>query len=505
MLALAFGGVFMKRRILGNYARAARGVAVLLAVLLWEEAARAEVPSIYLVQNSGWMEPFYTDPNSQFRPLLQALMTASGTGGEVLVADFNQDGQLPGRRSPNLIYKGAAGSDPIARAVAALDLPRRPNGKLADADFNGALGNAITELLAGRSGIVWIVTNNKNSPSNSQEVKDNTRAFAQALSRSEHLPYIVAYPVRQPVQGKAYAERGLIIYGIAYGAEAAATLRQVVRGPAMTALFPDPPVQLKPLDQAPLVFTPTAVLTQGIDASMEGGVLVFRGLPTGEPVTIEVRGELRSEYYPHVIEKATVSLGWAGLEGESAAGMAAGIEPASVTRVKPYDVLENVVLRLQVPAIERPSGLDGLLASGDARSGAIEIGLGGVELTLLDGFVSKMSEITALDQLPEVFFDYRAVKVASTQIPVRVEVAFSAAPLMALLGGLAAALLAALAAAFLLFRDREYAVPIQGRTQRIRLRPFESREFKQADGGVLRVRGAVLGRPSITAIPAHKA
>ncbi|MBE7211564.1 MAG: hypothetical protein INR65_11145, partial [Gluconacetobacter diazotrophicus] len=30
--------------------------------------------SVYLIQDSGWMEPFYDDPRSPFRPLLDALV-----------------------------------------------------------------------------------------------------------------------------------------------------------------------------------------------------------------------------------------------------------------------------------------------------------------------------------------------------------------------------------------------------------------------------------------------
>ena len=74
----------------------------------------------------------------------------------------------------------------------ALDLPRQPDGHLADADFDGALTRGIDTILDGHPGIVWLVTNNRNSPGNSQRVDDNTRAFAQALGGSPALPLVVA-------------------------------------------------------------------------------------------------------------------------------------------------------------------------------------------------------------------------------------------------------------------------------------------------------------------------
>ena len=34
------------------------------------------VSHVFLVQNSGWMEPFYSDPASQYKPLVSALVMA---------------------------------------------------------------------------------------------------------------------------------------------------------------------------------------------------------------------------------------------------------------------------------------------------------------------------------------------------------------------------------------------------------------------------------------------
>ena len=196
-------------------------LAVPFAIALLAPPARAAVPSLYLVQTSGWMEPFFTDRASPFKPLLQALIDASHTG-RTLVADFNQDGQVPGHRSPEVLYDGPFAPGPVNAAVGALALAARPGGRLADADFDGALARALDTVLDGKPGIVWVVTNNKNSRNNSSEIDRNTRDFAEMIRSSPYLPYVVAYPVRMPVTGRQYTERGLIIYAIAYGEDAAA-------------------------------------------------------------------------------------------------------------------------------------------------------------------------------------------------------------------------------------------------------------------------------------------
>ena len=43
------------------------------------------VPQVFLVQNSGWMEPFYADPASQFKPLVAELVNAVVTSGDQVV------------------------------------------------------------------------------------------------------------------------------------------------------------------------------------------------------------------------------------------------------------------------------------------------------------------------------------------------------------------------------------------------------------------------------------
>jgi hypothetical protein len=484
----------------------ARFVALLTFILVAGLAVAAPVravPSLYLIQNSGWMEPFFTDPSSPFRPFLGSLVEASHSDGEIILASFNQDGQLPGRPSPELLYRGSYDATRIRESIGRLDLPVRPNRHFTDADFSGALTHGINDSLDGRSGIVWLVTNNKNSPNNSQEVTRNTRAFAEILRSSSELPVIIAYPVRMPVHGRKYSETGLITYGIAYGDEAAIELRRLVQMPGLTQLFSDPPVQLKPLDQAPLVFTPKSSATSGVSVTlMEEGGLLIDNVPATAGAVVEIVGELKSEYYPHVIEEATIGLGWDLLDPAATdSGLASSFFPEVLHRVAPYDTLEDVHLRIAVPGTERPPGLAGLLQDKVVLDCRLAIELKQVRLSLQDTFKEKMAAITALDQLPDVFFDDRNIKVAKTNLPVRLVIHFSSLPLILTLGGGLASLLLAAGGTMLLRRDRQFAIPIQGQVQRVRLRPFESKSITSADGSTTRITGTLFGKPRIKTIP----
>jgi hypothetical protein len=478
------------------------------AVVSWllVSPCRATVPAVYLVQNSGWMEPFYNDPASKFRPLLTDLIDATArTGDPVVIASFNQDGQLPNRRSPEVLLNGAYDPAAAAGALRSLDLPVRPNGRLTDADFNGALSAGVNDLLARRSGIIWLVTNNKNSPNNSQEVVRNTRAFAEALRSNLSLPFVVAYPLRLAVKGRLYSETGLIIYGIAYGDDAVPELRALIRGPSLTQLFSDPPVQLKALERAPLVFTPQTVAPATVTTMpLPGGGILVRDVPGGG-VTLRITGTLRSDYYPQVIDQARATLHWAqfdpapGTDAPSAAPSAA-IEPDRLRRLAPLDVLQDVTLTLTLPALPRPNGFAGIFADSATFTGVMEIALDGLELSLQDEFQRKIGQVAALDQLPDVFFDYRRLSAATTELPIQIDVRYSLAPLVLTLALLLGVLAATAGTVWLLRRTREYSVPLNGRTQRFRLKPFQPQDVRLPDGRIVRVVGTVFGSPQTSTI-----
>ena len=461
-----------------------------LLLLFVTGAARAEVPSLYLVQNSGWMEPFFTDRASPFKPLLRALVDASHTG-RTIVASFNQDGQVPGHRSPEVAFDGPYAPGPVQSAIDGLALAMRPGNHLADADFNGALARSLDEVLDGKPGIVWVLTNNKNSRNNSPEIDRNTRDFAELIRSSPFLPFVAAYPVRMPVTGRLFTERGLIIYAIAYGDSAAAALSRIVDSAPMRALFTDPPVRLKHLDQAPLVFSATGA-DAGVTAQPGGGVLL-RGVPAVGGV-VRVTGSLRSDYYPETIVSARVSLAWSALDGVAdPAALPAQVEPSTLTRLAAGGQQGNVTLVLHVPAVPRPGGLAGLFAESKVLTGSLQLRLTDMTMALGSDFTAKMGDIAALDQLPDVFADYQRVSTATAVIPVTIAVHFSPWPLILALCGLAVVVIGLPGLALIILRPRRYGLQVDGRQQVFVLRPFRSRTVTLRDGRQLVVTGRLFG------------
>mgnify|MGYP006149736653 CR=1 FL=1 len=203
---------------------------LLLALSLVCLGAQAQpLRQVFLVQNSGWMEPFYLDPASGFKPLITQLAATAAGNGEVVIGAFNQaDSSHP---SPQWTYRGPGTHAKLGDSVNALALARKASGAYADTDFKEALLAAIKTGLEGREGIIWIVTNNKNSPNNSSETSLKNREFYDLLHNEASITRIAAFPQKMPVTGPNYQANGLMIYALAYGDNAGKILEQILAQP----------------------------------------------------------------------------------------------------------------------------------------------------------------------------------------------------------------------------------------------------------------------------------
>jgi hypothetical protein len=470
--------------------------------------AGPSLSQVYLIQNSGWMEPFYADQGSQFRTIVTSLIDSTQlVGVGTIVATFNQGGQISGHPSPEMIFSGPYDQSKVATIVGNIQPPRRSDGKYADSDFFGALTGTITSALSGHQGIIWMITNNKDSPNNSQEVVANTQKFYDDLRGSEFIRRIVAFPIRMRVHGPHYDEHGFIIYGIAYGDQAARALNFLIAdGQPIRKIFTAPPVRLKPLDQDPLKLQLTAQASGQTVAALENGILTIRHIPSSSDTHIVLTGDLVNSYYPQQVEQAQLSATGAPING--VIPFEAHLSPEAIQNLPPGGALKGVSIDLHFAPVRRSS----IFQDHVEADGYLVIKLSNATLTLGSDFVERMKDVFGIDLLvrdqrsmkanglPAVFFDYQRVNAASTVIPVRLVYDFSTWPLiLAVCAGLA--LLALLGgAAFLLVMPRKYSVRIGGSNVQVRLRPFETRVVQGGNGVRANVRGSLFGPPSVQPI-----
>jgi hypothetical protein len=99
-----------------------------------------------------------------------------------------------------------------------------PAAALADTDLGEAVDAALNQVLGGKPGLVWLVTNNRNSPNNDQATSARNREFYALIHRGAAIDKALAFPLRMPVQGAHYSANGLMVYVFAAGAEGARAL-----------------------------------------------------------------------------------------------------------------------------------------------------------------------------------------------------------------------------------------------------------------------------------------
>jgi hypothetical protein len=473
------------------------------AVLACASTAALAVPQVVLVQNSGWMEPFYSDPSSPFKPLVAALVTSVVQPGDALVlASFNQ--ALPGAPSPKALLSLTA--DPatlhgqVRSALLGLRLARKPGSTaLADTDLGEAVNAALTQVLGGRAGIVWLVTNNRNSPHNDQATAARNREFYELIHRGGAITKALAFPLRTPVRGEHYRANGLMVYALAAGAEGARELDRLVASKAVGKVLTEPPARLKPLDRDTVRLVPRRVAnTPGVTFSLgHGGQLHADVDPDAVTPAANIVWNLENTMYPYTIASATLSA------RSTLAGEARPIELASDTISalapgKPVPLAST----MQLPVAHMPGkwSLEALRTAGSAwvLPGRIELRLTGQKLELSRAFRERMAELFPGDPLPDIFTPPAEVKASTAVLPVVVRVHYGMAPLAAW-GGAALALLAAAgAAAWAWARPRRVFVTVEDELRTMRTRTGVTQPiFDKAGNKVAQLKTTLFGHELI--------
>ena len=449
--------------------------AAALALLCLPVCAWA-TPHVFLVQNSGWMEPFYSDPKSQFKPLVGALAGAVVQPGDALVlAAFNQS--LPGAPSPRALVSIKADDQNVRSrvggALANLDTARKPNSSaLADTDLGEAVQAAITTALKGKPGIVWLVTNNRNSPNNDQATAARNREFYELIHRGQAIDKVVAFPLRMPVQGKHYQANGLMVYAFAVGREGSRALDGLLASGRIARVITEQPARLKPLDRDTVRLVPAQVEdAPGVSFSQApGGALRADIDPDARTPRASVSWRLENAMYPYTITSATLGAR-SMLAGEDRPIRLASSRVSKLAPGKPLPLGST----MQLPVAQLPDkwSMAALKSAGSAYvlPGRIELHLTNQRLELSQAFRQRMAALFPGDPLPDIFTPPSTVQASHAVLPLEVRVHYGMGPLAAL-GGLAALLLAAAAAAAWAYgRPRVAQVTVEDELRTMRARP----------------------------------
>lgn len=391
-------------------------------------AADTRVLNVFLVQNSGWMEPFYADSGSKFKPLIKTVIEKVVRSGEdIVIASFNQS--IGDNHSPFLAYRG---NDPgaIVKALQDITLARKPGGSAyADTDFKEAVVGAITEYSPGRPCILWIFTNNKNSPQNSPETAAKNREFYRWLQNEDNIKRIVSYTYPMPVQGKHYHANGMMVYAMAYGKPANEVLEKLI---ATKLPFEDQPARLKPLNADAVTFVPTSIASKGNYSASLGAdrsTLVLQFDSASKPEVAIINGVFRNDFFPYDIHSADVSMD-VKFRGESH-GIQSEIEPRKLASLPTGKQTSAVAVKIGIPPLPSMwSHPEIIFKSGYQAQAIMEFTLTNQKLQLSPDFLERMNKLFPGDPLPEIFVPGESSKQSVTSRPLLVKVEYPVWPLV---------------------------------------------------------------------------
>lgn len=458
-------------------------------------ATNQPVLNVFLVQNSGWMEPFYEDSNSNFKPLVGAVINkVSGKGGEVVVASFNQSEGA--NLSPLLAYRGSD-QNVLQKELNNINLAKKQGGHAyTDTDFKEAVISSITQYSPKKPCIVWIFTNNKNSPNNSPQTAAKNKDFYKWLKSEENIKRIIAYPYPMPVKGTHFNANGIMIYAMAYGKLADDQLQKLL---AAKLPFEDRPARLKPLNSDAVTFVPTSVskqnnFTASLGADRNTLILLFNS--STKPAMAVINGVFRNDFFPYNITSADVSLDVKFRNEDH--GIKADIEPHRLVSVISGKQSEKVSVKIAIPPLPSIwSHPEIIFKSGYQSSAVMVFTLANQSLEISQDFIQRMNILFPGDPLSEIFIPDDSARQSITVRPLLVKVEYPVWPLIILI--LLALAIIFIGAWFLsvITRAKKFTVVVNGMQKTYALKAFGECALYADKGSHIGTLKRGLGKPTV--------
>lgn len=482
--------------------RAVVTVLAAVAALGCGAAARAAaIQQAFLVQNSGWMEPFYADPASQLKPLVAAVaQAASGPEDNVFTLAFSQTNG--NNRSPLLLGSGRGGAE-LAGQLRSLGVAHKGSGTaLADTDFEEAITKTITGPFHSAPGIVWIFTNNKNSPNNDLQTAARNRDFYRLLHLEPSIRKTVVFPLRMPVRGKLYAAQGLMVYALAYGQPAADALDHILAQGRLSKVLTSPPARLKPVDQDAVRIVPRSIQNNGnIKASLgaDGRTVVLDIDAAAVVPTVVLQASLQNLFYPYVIESANVSATLA----ERGEHVPLEVTPDAIHGLQP-GASQSVQVRLALPTARIGSSWSAQAIAAMGKQVMVpmiaNVSLGEQHLALARSFADELKELFPGDPISEVFSPPDSVRASQARVPLLVRIQYPLLPVVVVIGALLALAGTLLGLGMASTRSARYLVKVDGVPRQVLLKPFKSVLINDAEGRLAGELRRGLRRPRVVRV-----
>ncbi len=448
-------------------------------------AASTNPTDVFLIQNSGWMEAFYEDPNSKFKLIVKKLIQEATNGGnsnDVVVCAFNES--LPGNPSPLCRYRGKYDSGKIGSVIDGIQLAQKPNSTaLADANFVETIKKITSDLAnKGQQGILWIVTNNKNSPNNNVNTAALNREYYEQLHGNHAIERVIAFPYKMSLRGPHYDANGLMVYGIAFGKGAGQELKRKMTSPGLSKLFDGAlPARLKPLGEEAVTFVPKGTSkSNDVEVFLEkdGKTLDIRFNASSAASLVDIQGVFRNDFYPYTINKARVNL----VTNLNSTNIKSNVSINALEKLEPGSESVPLNIRMELPPLKSQWSPEVIFKSGYKIIGTLHLTLADQELSISKDFSTKLSNLFPHDPLPDLFKPPSQSRQSTTSIPVVVSVIYPVWPLVMVFSGFGVLVAAGMAGWMSSRKPRKVVVTIDQNKQVINIGAGRKVELRNVAG-----------------------
>jgi hypothetical protein len=429
-------------------------------------------------------------------------MAATQPGDPMVLAAFNQS--IPGAPSPKALLSrkvnGASTRAEVAAALAALQTAQKPGSStLADTDLGEAVSAATGTALGGKPGLVWLFTNNRNSPNNDQATARRNREFYALIHQGGTISKALAFPLKMPVKGAHYSANGLMVYVFAVGDQGARELDALMASGRVQRVITEPPARLKPLDRDTVRLVPRRVDdAPGVAFSMGPGGMLRADVDSGARTpAAKIGWNLENTMYPYTI--ASARIGARSMLAQQDHPIALASDKIGALAPGMSAPLSSV---MQLPVAQLPSKWSakaiGSAGSAYVIPGRIELQLTGQRLELSQAFRQRMAALFPGDPLPEIFTPPAQVRGSTAVLPIEVRVHYGVAPLLALIGA-GIAMVAALGGAALAYaRPRRAYLTVEDELRTVHTRAGVTQPvFDKAGNKVAQLKTTIFGHQLI--------
>ncbi|MBV6477300.1 MAG: hypothetical protein HGGPFJEG_00038 [Ignavibacteria bacterium] len=435
---------------------------LVLIFLFTETYAQKENNFIFLFDNSGSMSPYYLSPQSNFKTFSKALIKNSinkNDNAEVML--FTKTDAKRNISSPKVIFKGNAGQFNPDEVMGKFEMMIGNDNRTGTTDLIEALNDGISAL-EGKTGIIWLITDNINDNSGSGDSSfQNTLGFYNKLRSDPAIQKILLYPFPEKAIDGGDTAKGFVAYGIVHSAK---TLSQqdlvyfdsILRG----AGIKQKAITLKPLDMGTIVLRPRITQSRVTEGKLyyDGSYLRGYGFEEGEKVRETFNDlSLKSNLYPYIIRSARLNVGLENFTSTDYSVKSLGtqtISPSTVSNVSPEGEVTGFSVIFNLPEITPNFSFNTIFKEDFAIGGDLVLTVSDVDILLDQEYVNSFRELFALQTVPEIFQPVLKDKKIITKIPLEIRMKYGPWRLFVLIGIIAAVLLAAALLIYLILKKK---------------------------------------------------